>query len=83
MSGKMILITLWRFRRQFIRLLFEQLLRIHLVDLLAFSRCNTVPTPLPQLGPTDFGSRSVLLEKCDLYQSMWGLHDWKVLPSNN
>lgn len=66
----MILITLWRFQRQFIRLLFEQLLRIRFVDLLAFSRRDTVPTPLPQLRPTDFGSCSVLLRNGHPYQSM-------------
>ena len=41
------LITLWRFQRQLVRLLLKKLLGIRLVDLLAFSRCDPVLTPLP------------------------------------
>lgn len=70
LSCKMILVPLWRFRRQLVRLLFKKLLRIRLVDLLAFGRRDTVLTPLPQLGSTDFGSCSVLLKHRHRCQSM-------------
>lgn len=64
LSCKVILVPLWRFRRQLVRLLFKKLLRIRFVDLLAFGRCDTVLTPLPQLGSANFGSCSVLLTHC-------------------
>lgn len=72
LSRKMILVPLWRFRGQLIRLLFEKLLRIRFVDLFAFGRGDSVLTPLPQLGPTDFGSCSVLLKHCHPCQPIPG-----------
>lgn len=83
LSGKMILVPLWRFRRQLVRLLFEKLLRIRFVDLLALSRCDTVLTPLPQLGSTDFSSCSILLKHRQPTSVNAGTHLRDILPSNN
>jgi hypothetical protein len=55
------LVALWRFGAELIGLLVEQLERIRLVHLLALSRRDAVAAPLPELAPTDLGSRSILL----------------------
>ncbi len=51
-----------RLRGESIGLLFQQTVRVGLVDFLALGCLDTVVTPLPQLAAADFGRRGVLLE---------------------